>query len=109
MRVLRLIAVLVLCLTLTVSQASASQARRESAVREVKPATLSFHGILDRLGSLLTAIWSKEGCSIDPWGRCIASTPTTDNGCAIDPLGCSTSTSNSDAGCVIDPWGGCVH
>jgi hypothetical protein len=108
MRVLHLIAVLVLCLTFGVSQASAAQARRETASREVKPATLNFHGILGRLGGLLTAIWTKEGCGIDPLGGCAPSMPTSDSGCTIDPLGgCATNTSNSDAGCVIDPWGSC--
>ncbi|HEX9940664.1 MAG TPA: hypothetical protein VGG03_01510 [Thermoanaerobaculia bacterium] len=53
----------------------------------MKPATRSFHDVLDRLGSLLTGIWSKAGCTIDPWGRCTPSTPAADAGCTIDPLG----------------------
>lgn len=44
--------------------------------------------------SWLTSIWEKNGCMIDPSGRCLLGTgivPTlpagTDNGCGIDPSG----------------------
>jgi hypothetical protein len=40
---------------------------------------------------LLSRIWSKEGCMIDPNGICVpepsAGTTTSDNGCGLDPHG----------------------
>jgi hypothetical protein len=102
MRVLRLLAVLVLCLALGVSQASASPIRREAAPQA---SSFNFHDVLGRLGSLLSGLWSKEGCRIDPWGRCATNTaPSTDAGCGIDPLGCANSTPAAETGCGIDPW-----
>jgi hypothetical protein len=63
------------------------------------------------LWSLLARVWAKEGCRIDPNGRCITdSQTTTDEGCSIDPYGpCLTGTQdNTDAGCMIDPYGRCI-
>jgi hypothetical protein len=48
---------------------------------------------LARLWSAVTALWSEEGCSVDPYGRCgAANSPAApaeklDNGCKIDPFG----------------------
>jgi hypothetical protein len=44
--------------------------------------------LLDRLLSLFGA-WDKEGCDIDPDGRCIEKPPSpqTKEGCGIDPNG----------------------
>jgi hypothetical protein len=103
MRIARLFAVLVLSLTLGVSQAAASQAPRGNAAREDRPVTAR---VLDRLVSFVSVFWQKEGCMIDPWGRCIKG--NTKEGCGIDPLGhCGASTPTADAGCTIDPLGGC--
>jgi hypothetical protein len=103
MRIARLFAVLVLGLTLGVSQAAASQAPRGKATREDRPVTVR---VLDRLVSFVSVFWQKEGCGIDPWGRCGATTPRIDEGCTIDPLGrCAPSAPTADAGCGIDPWG----
>ena len=45
-------------------------------------------GLLDRLWSFLTGVWSAEGCQIDPNGRCVTTlSPQTDTGCQIDPNG----------------------
>ncbi|HEV7507221.1 MAG TPA: hypothetical protein VGS07_20190 [Thermoanaerobaculia bacterium] len=55
------------------------------------PGAVSAPAPLDLFGSalrLLTRLWSKEGCRIDPSGRCAPlSTPTSDTGCRIDPDG----------------------
>lgn len=48
--------------------------------------------ILSQAWSLVLQIWRKEGCVIDPDGRCRT---------APAPL------SSADAGCVIDPSGRC--
>ena len=82
MRSLRPFAVLVVVLGLGISQASASQPVRETAGPNSKPA-LSF---LVRLGALWVNFWTKEGCRIDPLGRCVTSA-TADAGCGMDPLG----------------------
>jgi hypothetical protein len=104
MRIARLFAVLVLSLTLGVSQAAASQAPKGNAKREDRPVTARA---LDRLLSFVSVFWQKEGCHIDPLGgRCAVAKPRTDEGCTIDPLGrCTPSAPSADAGCGIDPWG----
>ena len=105
MRIARLFAVLVLSLTLGVSQAAASQAPRGKATREDRPVTVR---VLDRLVSFVSVLWQKEGCGIDPLGRCVASTANVKEGCGIDPWGgCAPSEPTADAGCTIDPLGGC--
>jgi hypothetical protein len=104
MRVLRPFAVLVVVLGLGISQASASQPVRETAGRDSRPA-LSF---LAGLGALWMDFWTKEGCRIDPLGRCVTSV-TADAGCRMDPLGrCLVAKPTTDAGCGMDPLGrGC--
>jgi hypothetical protein len=42
--------------------------------------------LLARVRSFLGA-WAKEGCHVDPDGRCIEKTPPTKEGCDIDPNG----------------------
>jgi hypothetical protein len=47
---------------------------------------------LASLWTWLSHIWAKNGCAIDPWGRCLSgSVPAppsgADNGCGIDPDG----------------------
>lgn len=58
-----------------------------------------------RLLRLLPGLWEKEGCIIDPNGRC-APVPF-DAGCIIDPHGQCAPVA-PDAGCIIDPNGGCI-
>jgi hypothetical protein len=58
--------------------------------------------------SYVTGLWGKEGCGLDPSGRCKA-----DAGCGIDPHGlCGSSTATSPTtakeGCGIDPDGRCT-
>ena len=64
------------------------------------------------LWSWLTSLWEKNGCAIDPWGRCLpgaapAQPTDEDNGCSIDPGGrCRVAPPKN--GCMIDPWGRCL-
>jgi len=47
--------------------------------------------VLARFWSFLGSVWSKNGCEVDPSGRCTSSTgsvtTTGDNGCGADPNG----------------------
>lgn len=62
------------------------------------------------LWSFVARRWSKEGCRIDPNGRCVSdSLESTDNGCRIDPDGhCAESQETTKNGCLIDPNGRCI-
>jgi hypothetical protein len=54
------------------------------------PSAVFSADFLARLWDFFASAWSKNGCRIDPDGRCVASpeaTVTTDNGCRIDPNG----------------------
>jgi hypothetical protein len=61
--------------------------------------------LLDRAWALLTSVWAKTGCNIDPNGRC------TKEGCNIDPNGrCAPApvpVNRMDTGCNIDPDSRC--
>src|SRR6185295_2859627 len=104
MRTLRhIVVLLLLALTLGVSAASASGPRASAPRDEPRPAVHSALDLLHRLGSLFTSVWSKNGCEIDPLGRCVKGTGG--NGATVPP---GNSTSNGDNGCSIDPWGGCT-
>ncbi|MFY9825532.1 MAG: hypothetical protein WAM82_29430 [Thermoanaerobaculia bacterium] len=60
-------------------------------VRALEPARVD---LLNQIWTTLRSLWSKEGCGIDPNGRCSTSpalqpppTIQTDTGCGIDPDG----------------------
>jgi hypothetical protein len=65
--------------------------------RTVRSANSRFEApaLLSRLLSWLTGDWEKNGCMIDPGGRCLQGTGAApappaagqDNGCGIDPGG----------------------
>ncbi len=57
----------------------ATAGRTESRLDELSPLTW--------LWSLLERVWEKEGCSIDPFGRCLREPVTPKIGCSIDPFG----------------------
>lgn len=42
-----------------------------------------------RFWSFLTSLWAKNGCEVDPSGRCLPrpSQAAADNGCSADPSG----------------------
>lgn len=106
MRIVRRAAVLILLgLTLgTTAWAGASPLRLAGSTP---------HHVLDYLGSFLSSLWLKGGCTIDPDGRCAPSAPAqgTGGGCTVDPLGrCApgTQTQSTDTGCTMDPLGRCA-
>jgi len=99
MRVVRRAAALTLLgLTLGMPQALLAKARSVKARHEPGGATLNSVDLLRTLGRFLTTLGFKEGCGIDPLGRCAPSTPTTDTGAP---------TQGTEAGCGIDPLGAC--
>jgi hypothetical protein len=82
----RLIAVLALSALLgspATSLAGPRPAARHSRTQAAAQAPLSW------LWNALVSVWEKEGCHIDPYGRCTTITPqeTADAGCSADPYG----------------------
>jgi hypothetical protein len=80
------------------------------------PVRLEGTGPLASLWTWLSQVWTKNGCAIDPGGRCLpgavpAPPAGADNGCGIDPHGICHSTAipllQADNGCGIDPDGRC--
>jgi hypothetical protein len=78
---------------------------------------IHLFNVLARLWGSLTAVWSEEGCGIDPNGGCgTGQPPTTDSGCKLDPHGgCAAAQGGApipppttDEGCMIDPNGSCT-
>jgi hypothetical protein len=103
----RILPPLVLCLLLAVPAISTAAPRAGS------PATSVAGDLLGWLRGTLVSLWSKNGCQLDPFGRCITSsaTSTAKNGCQADPHGgCLdglTTTPTTEAGCELDPFGRC--
>jgi hypothetical protein len=63
--------------------------------------------LLSRLWNAVVRAWEKEGCTIDPYGRCVnVPLDSGDAGCMIDPNG--RCLQKSDNGCSIDPFGRCI-
>ncbi|MEO6196191.1 MAG: hypothetical protein ABIS20_24480 [Thermoanaerobaculia bacterium] len=91
MRSLRTAAVLILLALSLGTSAFAAKARPAVPSRPSKAAAPSAAGVFAPLWRLAVDGLTKEGCTIEPWGRCGASAPTQD----------------ADAGCGIDPWGRC--
>ena len=93
------IALLVLVLTLAAPWASASQHRSRHAKRSPATASDSMSwSLLEMFRGLFTGSWTKNGCSLDPFGRPV---------CQQDPS-TSTPPNQPEAGCQVDPNGGCV-
>lgn len=87
--------VLLLCALLTASGAFAAPVPLE---------------ILSRAWGLITSLWTKTGCHIDPLGRCTPEPQKT--GCGVDPNGgcvaqLTASPQQTETGCAIDPFGRC--
>jgi hypothetical protein len=60
--------------------------------------------------SFVTRLWAKNGCQVDPSGRCLPLPGhAADNGCSADPNGrCLPLPSHAaDNGCSADPSGHC--
>ncbi|MEO6193811.1 MAG: hypothetical protein ABIS20_12435, partial [Thermoanaerobaculia bacterium] len=90
MRVPRKAAVLVL-LALSLGTSGLFAAKAPSEGRPAKTATRSAAHLFDALWGRVTGVWIKEGCRIDPLGRCSTNpapqTQPADAGCGSDPLG----------------------
>ena len=75
---------LVLCALLASPLAAAPKFRSESS-------PTAAEDLFGWLRGALSLMWSKNGCQLDPHGRCLdkAATPpvSTKNGCQIDPYG----------------------
>jgi hypothetical protein len=85
-------ALLLLTSLLALPWAATATPRAESP-RRAEAAASAFLDVLARAWSFLTGVLNKEGCNIDPNGRCIPGAPP--------------STIQTDAGCNIDPNGRC--
>ncbi len=98
---LRAFAVLVVSLTLTTPLCeAASPGSAPGRARQAAATPSHLLGLWDWLASVL----AKNGCSIDPSGRCVNSpTPT---GQSLPPV---PSLSDTDEGCAIDPGGRNCH
>jgi hypothetical protein len=106
--------VLVVLVVLLLTTPWASAAPRQGRGGPVTAFGILVPDVLSQAWSFLTGGWRKEGCHIDPDGRCVTpATPLqTKEGCHIDPNGgqCVTSAppmSSADTGCQIDPFGRC--
>lgn len=83
---------LLLAAVLAFPWASTASPRPESP-RRAESAAPALLDLLARARSFLAGAWDKEGCHIDPNGRCIPAAPP--------------STTQTDVGCNIDPFGRC--
>ena len=105
-------AVILLLILAVATPLAAAPVQRSDQVRFEAAAPLAS------LWSWLANAWTKNGCLIDPNGRCLPGTGTApappagaDNGCGLDPNGrCSPAVSPlpaADNGCGLDPDGRC--
>ncbi|HET9227756.1 MAG TPA: hypothetical protein VFR31_13870 [Thermoanaerobaculia bacterium] len=85
----RIVAILLLLLTLTPALSWAGQREPEVWVPSVKG------WLLSTLWSFMTSVWEEEGGSLDPNGQ-----PRPNSGSSLDPNG-----SSADEGGFIDPDG----
>ena len=77
------VVLLVVGFLLAVSTTPASAFRGVDSGSESRPAARNAMDLFRHLESLLRRIWSKNGCHIDPLGRCVtgsAQTSPPDNG-----------------------------
>ena len=113
--ILRTLALLILCVFLASSMATAAPRPRSESF----PAQTA-DDLVGWLGSTVRLLWSKAGCQVDPFGLCVKNGCQLDpngacvkNGCQLDPFGrcLDTTTStpvNTKNGCQIDPYGRCI-
>lgn len=111
--VLRLTLVLLLGLTLLTPWAATAQPRGTGLL----PVTPGAEVLIQAWG-LLSSLWAKGGCGLDPSGTCLKSAPPLqgEEGCGLDPDGrCLRSTTTQttpldpgEGGCGLDPNGLCV-
>lgn len=82
---------LVLVLFLAAPSLQAAEPRRDAEpVRSVSSGLAAWE-MLAQLWEFLTSAWDKNGCLIEPDGRCLPRqnpTAESENGCEVDPNGC---------------------
>jgi hypothetical protein len=84
----RLIVVLALSAFLGSPATSLAGPRSSAAAARHARAQTAPQDLLSRVWNSLVRAWEKNGCELDPYGRCLpASQTSTDNGCLIDPNG----------------------
>ena len=115
---LRTAAVLVFCGVLASPLATAAAPRPGGEPFTVRLAAQDAGDLFGWLKGALASLWSKNGCELDPNGRCLKDGCEVDPfgvkaGCQVDPdgrcLGALPSTGGTKAGCEIDPNGLCRH
>ncbi|HKI00575.1 MAG TPA: hypothetical protein VKK31_01210 [Thermoanaerobaculia bacterium] len=88
---LRTAAVLVFCLVLASPLATAAAPRPGGEPFTVRLAAQDAGDLFGWLKGALASLWSKNGCQVDPFGRCLAAVAspasTKKNGCEVDPNG----------------------
>ncbi len=94
---LRRASALALCLILAASGPLLAKQRPETLPSLVGVSHTGPASFLAPLWSFLLNLWSKSGCSIDPYGGC-----TTGQGASGGPP------ESTDSGCHFDPFGGCL-
>jgi hypothetical protein len=116
----RVVLVLLLAVILA-GPALAAQPRPRLEARQGAFLTV-FSELRVQIWRLLSGLWEKNGCSIDPHGGTVCNNGSTvvgtgqeKNGCIADPNGGSVCNNGStvvvtdqvDEGCSLDPHGGC--
>ncbi len=81
----RRVVLLATLLLLIASMASAAP-RSESSQPAGISVGIGIPDVLSAVWGFVTGGWMKEGCQIDPSGRCVIPLPTKE-GCNIDPFG----------------------
>ena len=107
-RVLTFLLVAALAATVALAQSPTGPAQ------PFRPALSASANLFARLWSFLAPSSGRNGCSVDPSGRCLpqgSGLVAEDNGCQVDPSGLcrkvprSVQTKN---GCQVDPDGRCM-
>jgi hypothetical protein len=108
----RKLAILALAGALLAPTVQAGEARSRPAIRDSAAPLSASWQVLQHLWGTLVSVWGKNGCRLDPDGRCApqqdpagsGSALPADNGCRIDPDGCAKILP-VDNGCRLDPSG----
>jgi hypothetical protein len=101
--------IVVLALSVFLGAPATSLAGPHSAARFSEDRTANV-SLLSRLWSAVVRTWEKEGCSADPYGRCLPESQTTaeKGGLASSSDQSASALQKNDNGCTIDPFGRCI-
>jgi hypothetical protein len=102
---------------LVATMPAATAVLAQSSTSAVPPfrltASAASPNLFVRLWDFLEHPWSKNGCSVDPDGRCLPQGLNLDNGCSVDPNGrClpqGPGRVTGKNGCQVDPSGRCIR